>query len=173
MLYNDNKTKRTVILRFKRKELLYDLENNSFIEGDIARTDDEHERHQVFDIARTGNIDRVSRVLSLAHSECVEMLFPYTKKGVTEDTQHEDFLENPDEYIITMIVPSSFSKSTIDILRNLIHEYLVCRVMEDWMSLTKPASQSNWRDKLEYLKAKIRTSLMSRVEAVRRKQSPF
>lgn len=75
---------KAVTLTFKRTELLYDAENYSFVEGDIMKADDEHARHQVFDIAAKGNIDRVTRVLNLAHAECVEMLFPYSKEEIPD-----------------------------------------------------------------------------------------
>lgn len=71
---------KSVTLTFKRSELIYDAENYSFVEGDIMKTDDAHARHQVFDIGQKGNIDRVTRVLNLAHAECVEMLFPIQKR---------------------------------------------------------------------------------------------
>ena len=60
-------------------------ENYSFVEGDIMQAEDEHARHQVFDIGQDGNVDRVTRILNLVHSECVEMLFPYTKEAVREE----------------------------------------------------------------------------------------
>lgn len=159
-------------LTFKRAELLYDIVNYSFVEGDIMPVEDEHSRHQVLDIGQTGNIDRVTRMLNLAHSECVEMLYPYTKKEVTAENL-DNMMATPEEYVIEMSVPQSFSDTTMVILENLIHEYLVCRVLEDWMSITKPDSQANWRDKLESIKTKIQTSLVSRNGTLRRKQSPF
>ena len=70
---------KTVTLTFKRSELLYDVENYSFVEGDIMETENEHARHQVFDIGQSGNVNRVTRVLNLTHAECVEMLYPYTR----------------------------------------------------------------------------------------------
>ena len=35
---------KTVTLTFKRSELLYDVENCSFVEGDIMETENEHAR---------------------------------------------------------------------------------------------------------------------------------
>lgn len=165
---------KSVTLTFKRPELLYDVENYSFVEGDIMRADDAHARHQVFDIGQDGNVDRVTRVLNLAHSECVEMLFPYTKEVVPDEQEALDNkLEEPKDYNIVLNLPEDFSLSTVNLLKNLIHEYLVCKVLADWMSITNPASQANWEGKIEEQKGKIRTSLMSRMGKVRRKLKPF
>ena len=69
---------RYVAFEFKRNELLYDIGNYAFIEGDILEDEDEHRRHQLIDINEAGNIDLVDRMLALAHSECVEFLYPYS-----------------------------------------------------------------------------------------------
>lgn len=55
MVYCQNSQSKTkaVTLVFKREELLYDAENYSFVEGDIMQAEDEHARHQVFDIGQT------------------------------------------------------------------------------------------------------------------------
>ena len=103
-------------LTFKRKELIYDAENYSFVEGDIMKADDEHARHQVFDIAAEGNIDRVTRVLNLAHAECVEMLFPYTKSEIPDtQTALNDVLTAPEAYDIVLNLPMGFSMTVIDL----------------------------------------------------------
>lgn len=161
-------------LIFKRAELLYDAENYSFVEGDILNEDDEHSRHQVFDIGQSGNVDRVTRVLNLAHSECVEMLYPYTKEEIPDEQEAlDDILVAPDDYKIELTLPEGFSLTTFKLLMHLIHEYLVCRVLADWMSITNPKSQANWEDKMHSLKTKIQTSLVSRSGKVRRKLKPF
>lgn len=171
---NSHPNQKSVTLTFKRSELLYDAANYSFVEGDIMKADDDHARHQVFDIAAKGNIDRVTRVLNLAHAECVEMLYPYTKEEVPEgESALDDVLHVPEEYRIVMNLPDGFSQTTVKLLQTMIHEYLVCRVLADWMSITNPSSQANWEAKFEALKTQIQTSLMSRRGKIRRKCSPF
>lgn len=165
---------KAVTLTFKRTELLYDAENYSFVEGDIMKADDEHARHQVFDIAAKGNIDRVTRVLNLAHAECVEMLFPYSKEEIPEGQEAmTDVMTVPEEYYIVLNLPDGFSLTTLKLLTHLVHEYLVCRVLADWMSITNPGSQANWEEKFRELKTKIQTSLVSRTGKIRRKCKPF
>lgn len=171
---NSQPQTKAVTLTFKRSELIYDAENYSFVEGDIMKADDEHARHQVFDIGQNGNIDRVTRVLNLAHAECVEMLFPYTKTEIPyTQTALDDVLTVPEAYDIVLNLPIGFSMTTVQLLKHLIHEYLVCRVLADWMSITNPSSQANWEDKFRELKSKIQTSLVSRVGKMRRKCKPF
>lgn len=171
---NKTKTTKSVGMTFYRKALLYDVTNYAFVEGEIVGEDVEHVHHQVTDITEEGNVDRVTRVLNLAHAEVVEMLYPYTKEEIADDgTLLNDKLTEPEEYVVTMKVPGDFSGTTLRLLQEMIHEYLVCRVLQDWLSITNPESAPVWEAKLEALRDKIRTSLMSRMKATRRKLKPF
>lgn len=171
---NSQQPTKSVTLLFKRSELLYDAENYSFVEGDIMSSENIHAQHQVFDIVQSGNVDRVTRVLNLAHSECVEMLFPYTNEEITDEQEDLDnVLSSPEEYVILLSLPENFSLSTVKLLKNLIHEYLICRVIADWMSITNPTSKNNWEEKIAYLKQKISTSIVSRTGKIQRKMKPW
>ena len=114
---------KTVKLLFKRSELLYDIKNYAYVEGDVMQVNTEHDRHQVQDIGETGNIDRVTKVLDLAYAESVEALFPYTKQDVEQVTEMDNmptvvYDEEPadegDDEVFTnekpgMVLPYSFS----------------------------------------------------------------
>lgn len=165
--------KKNVKLVFRREQLLYDISNYAFVEGDLLGDDAEHIAHQLKDIAEEGNVDRVTRVLNLAHTECVEMLYPYTKKTLGEDEVMDDTLEIPDTYEIEMTVPATFARTTMQLLVQSVHEYMVCRVLQDWLSMTSVQSAPVWDDKLQRIKQKIQSALLSRMRYVRRKLKPF
>lgn len=166
--------KKNVVLTFKRAELIYDAGNYSFVVGEIIPEGDECRRHQVFDITQDGNVDRVTRVLNTAHAECVEMLYPYTKEEIPDEQEAlDDVLTEPEVYEIKLTLPEGFSLTTLRMLEHLIHEYLVCRVLADWMSITNPEGEANWEKKFTTLRNKIKSSLVSRTGKVRRKLKPF
>lgn len=169
------KAKRTKIveLTFTRQNLLYDIENYAFVEGDIMRTDNEHAKHQVFDIAQDGNIDRVNRILDLAHAECVEMMYPYAKVSCEDSESVTNSPMDVNQYCITLQIPDDFSKTTIDYVSKCVHEYMTSRVLTDWLSITKPSAANYWAVKAAEAKDQIRTSLNARMKRVRRTLTPF
>lgn len=169
----ERKDSKSVMLVFKRDALLYDIENYAFVEGDVMQAQTEHERHQVFDIGQDGNVDRVTRILDLAHAECVEFLYPYTKLPCEELEERDDSFAETQEYHIRLLVPQDFSQSTVNLLTRLIHEYMVCRVLADWMSITNPASKAKWEDKIASINEQIRARMHARCGRVRRTQTPF
>ena len=166
--------RKTVTLVQSRKNLLYDISNYAFVEGDIIGGTAAHAAHQVKDIAEDGNIDRVTRVLNLAHAETVEMLYPYTKEMLSEEgAEYSDAMSEPAEYRVRMSVPEGFSATTVRLLQELVHEYMVCRALQDWLGMTYPDSAPVWAGKVDYFLGKIRASLVSRMVHIRRKMKPF
>ena len=167
---NKHKEETKVSLTFNTSELMYDIKNYAYIEGNIMA--DDERKFQVTDIAEDGNKDRVTRMLNLAHAECVEMLYPYTKMDISS-TEKDNFLELPDIFRIEMIANCGFSQTTINILSLLIHEYIVNRVVADWLSINKPESQANWEVKLEDSRYKIKSTISNRRGPVKRRLQPF
>lgn len=170
---HDAGSRKSATLSFLRTELLYDVANYAYVEADIMDDKQEHAKHQTFDVAEDGNVDRVTRMLTLAHAECVEYLYPYTKRMSEKVETRVDLLDNVDEYIIEMDLPKEFSKSTLDLLEWYIHEYMVCRVLYDWFLITKPEAAGAWKTRMDAAKEGIDLIKNKRTGMVRRKQHPF
>lgn len=184
--------RKTVRMVFRRDELLYDIKNYCYVEGEVAQEDGTCSRHQTQDIGEAGNIDRVTKVLDLAHAECVEALFPYTKQDVGIKTEVDDLpsvvydengnavksVELPEkelhkDYEISLLVPDAYSQTTVTLLVRLVHEYMVCRVVADWMSITRPEKAALWREKAEEGLDAMKKAVHFRTVRVRRTQTPF
>lgn len=162
-----------VVLRFGRKELLYDIQNYAYIEWDVTNVESAHDKHMVADIGEKGNVDRVTRVLDLTFAQCVELLYPYAKREVKEHSSRDNELEEEEEYVLLMKVPDTFSETTVTLLEKLIHELMVCAVLADWFSITKPDAAATWAAKVEALKTDINRAKNQRSGRLLRKMHPF
>ena len=168
---------KTVNLVFYRAELNYDIESYAYVEGDVmivAR--EEHERHQCIDVMQDGNENLVTRILTLASDEVVEALYPYSKDPVVEGEEFTDELEAPERYELKLTVPETMSRTSVQYLRSLIHDYLVSRVLWEWMKLTNianPHSKANWEQMVETLKTNMKSAVRWRTKPLRLGQHPF
>lgn len=126
----------------------------------------------VQDVGEEGNVDRVTRVLNLTVAKCRELLYPYTKNELHR-TELNDTLREPKVYGIVLSVPTDFSQTTLYLLENLIHEYLVCKAVSDWLSITNPAKAQVWEAKAEDAESEIRANLHARIARTRRRLHPF
>jgi hypothetical protein len=171
--YAKIETPKEVALVLHRKELLHDIEQYAYVEADTMPTDDEHAKHQLFDINQDGNSELIARTLNIAYNECVEMLYPYTKQEVWDDIMIDNAHCAPSAYNINMLVPDAFSGTTIALLQSLIHRYMVARVMYEWCGIVKPTSMEYWVSLATQAKEQARSALMARRKRLRRKQSLF
>lgn len=156
------------VMTFGREEILYDVANIAYVAGDVSPKDD-HEKHQLIDIIQDGNVDRVTRVMTLAFSEVVEILHRFTKvevgktgmpgrweltSGFAGIPLNNEFIE-PDQYHVIMRVPATYSETTLVVLKNYIHEYVCCSILADWMSITNKEEWETWVAKREEVKEKL------------------
>lgn len=155
-----------VTLSFARGQLLYDIRNYAYVESHIMDDGTEEAKHTVADVGEEGNVDRVTRVLDLGVSMCREMLYPFSKREI-ECTAYDDQLKERAQYVIVMEVPANFSQTTLTLLERLIHEYLVCRGVADWLSITNPEKGDTWLAKAAEAESEIRVAVHSRLTRTR------
>lgn len=169
---NGNTTKK-VTLVFHREQLLYDIKNYAYIEGHVWGEENQHAQHTLVDIGEEGNVDRVNRILGVVHAEVVEMLYPYTKQELAEDEEICDGLWMPEDYEMVLEVPATMSRTSLHLLNKLIHEYMVARVIYDWLSITHPDAARNWLEKALEAQEAINEIKNNRRGMLRRPSHPF
>lgn len=173
-----NQDTRHVTLLFKRDALVYDISNVAYVEGDVMNPSEkrgmgEHAGHQTQDIAEDGNIDRVTRMLDLAHALCVEMLYPYTQSQCNDGMELTDDFSETACYRIEMDVPSKFSHTTAILIEKLIHEFMVARVLSDWLMITKPDAAQLWAARASEVLDKAKSVMRARSGILTRPLRPF
>lgn len=165
---------KTVTLTFYRSELLYDIKNVAYVAGDVLSDEAQHTKHQLQDIGEDGNVDWVTRQLDLAMAYIVETLYPYSKTDVEDVTTGDDTFEEKQAYVVNLLVPDDFSQTTVELLRNLIHNLLVYRVLMDWMTIVgNTDGAAAWAAKVQGLEEEISGALTRRRGRVRKSQTPF
>lgn len=169
----DNGGTKKVTLTFKREELLYDIKNYAYIEGHVWGEENQHAQHTLVEIGEEGNVDRVNRILGVVHAAAVEMLYPYTKQDPEEEEEIDDRMWTPTDYKIVMKVPVTMSRTTLHLLNKLIHEFMVARVIYDWLSITHPEAARNWLNKALEAQEEINSVKNSRTGVLRRPSHPF
>ena len=157
-------------IKIARAELLYDIANRAYVIADAAGDNTGHAAHIIKDIAEDGNIDVVSNILSLAHAECVEALYPYSREEVSAPCVKPN---ESTEYNIALQLPDNFSQTTLQLVSSLICEYMVSLVLREWLAMTVPELASIWSERALALRDRIRTALVSRGAALYRKIKPF
>lgn len=163
----------TIKFTIKRDSLIYDIENNAYVVGDLMPDTEQPTKHKVIDVAQGGNRNILTRALDLAYSECQNILFPYVKTPATQEDYGDNKLPEESDFMFTLSMPASFSNTTAVYLKKLIHEYMKCRALVEWTGLTFAQMQPSWMLKMEEAKSQIRQILNFRCGKVRRALHPF
>lgn len=169
-----DKDKHVAVLLCGHKELCFDIANLAFIEGHIMVDVDDEIRHTLQDIVEEGNRERVERVLDKGHAILTEALYPYTKRPLILDHLHDRAQRRP-VYGIRLELPKDFSQTTLNLMERLVHEYLVCDVVYDWLSITNTPKAAVWREKRDEAYAGLRRCVNNRrgEKRVRIRPHPF
>lgn len=115
-------------------------------------------------------------LFALAHSECIEMLFPYIKDNVvTNDLKDQvpDMPETDPDCNIKLCLPKGLSLSTVSLVEKQVNEYIVSRLLAEWMMASNIETHSYWIERYRSIRKQIGTTLTSRTVPVRRIPSPF
>lgn len=169
---NFNNDRVPAILRFKRDQLIYDIENICHIEGSAAADISPHTRHLIQDVAQDGNIDRISRVLETSVATARELLYSHTRRPI-DRPELDDNLRRCPVFGIALDLPAHFSQTTLVVLQRLIHEYLVCTCVAEWLDITAPDRKEKWMLKALNTKETILRTLQRRRTRTRRRLHPY
>ena len=155
---------------FYREELVYDIRNLAYIESHGVPDEVPHPKHQVADIGEMGNADRLYRILNLKYYECVEALHRYSHSALRNGEEVDDRPSEDGNYLMELRVPETFSQTTAHYLSELIHEYLVCSTVADWLGMVYPDKLPIWLQRAEQAKVNMNKVLGHRTRRVRRLQ---
>lgn len=152
--------------------LKYDIENCAFIEGENLGDDAAVAKRNIQDIFADGNKDRVARVIDMAVCTARELLYPYCVDG-TIGTDYSNSIGESAEIVFNLNIPDTVASLSVDLLRNAVHEYIVCAALSDWLSLVMPARAETWTYKATDAARNVRQSINIRNARVRRRAHPF
>ena len=98
---------------------------------------------------------------------------PYCEEDVNGEYSNDNTEEESDTYTLTLNLPMSVSKHSMDKISDLLHEYIVCKVISEWCLIAFPSLATMWATKAEDCRAKIKSTHNRRTKPVRRRKTPF
>lgn len=159
----------TATIEIDKKKIFDEIAKKTSYIGAKSKDDKDYDRIFVSD----ENEEFFETTFNLAHSECKEFLFAFTKEEVIPDGNIDGPQQLFPNYNITLSLPKHFSHTTITLLTNLINEYITCRLLSEWIMITQPESHVYWIERCSMIKKQISIAMTSRTEPLRRTLRPF
>lgn len=164
--------RKEVKLVFVRNELLYDMRNRAWARAHTLEGGSVEGRHMLADIGEEGNVDVADRILGLAHALVVEALMPLTRRAIGRVVR-DDVAERVTAYEVRLEVGEDFGESRVELLRHVIHEYMVCTALWRWSVLVLPEAAEYWRLQAQEQGARIEGLCMADTGCFNRPLKPF
>lgn len=174
-----------LLIQLVKSELIFDIKNRAYrfargLKGDKI---DDDLKADIMDICEKENMDDTARILDEVISDVRSMLLKFTKNNVPSgasrfvSNEWEEAPGNPnndEDYYFALKVPNSFTVDVADSLLSYLHQYVVNKVIANYLLLLYPDGSSIftalWQSEEEKIKNTINHFVTGRV---RRNLHPF
>ena len=148
------KIHKTMVLQ--QEELVQDIRNAAYIVADAVKTDNPDDRARIRDIAELNNREWMFRWMDLAVGMVANFLTIWSARYDSQNTLSTDKYKEIPCYHIHMEVPKKFPENTFIYAKDLAHQYIVSRVMYEYLKHIFPDAAAVWKETMDDLEAKLR-----------------
>lgn len=155
---------KTITITLKKEEILYDIENTSYIVGNSRSTGDNFE--QVSNIQNSGEGEDRNFIL-----RSVENAFGEAKRNLsrfineTKTAANNQLMSEDGDFAIALNVADVFNEASTDSLKSALHDFIVSSSLMDWFANVKP-------DEMPIYQNRKNVANMNMISAIYRKKAP-
>lgn len=158
--------KKTISITLYMSELIYDVQNKTYLTGRSRNTGDNHE--QVANMQANEdeeNQNQVVRSIGNAYANLKTKLSEYIEDSGS--TANNILLSASDNLQINLVMPSNFNPATNDTIGAALHQYIVNSAIGEWFTITNKADAADYLALAAANLAEIREAINKRVRPTR------
>lgn len=158
--------KKTISITLYMSELIYDVQNKTYLTGRSRNTGDNHE--QVANMQANEdeeNQNQVVRSIGNAYANLKTKLSEYIEDSGS--TASNILLSASDNLQINLVMPSNFNPATNDTIGAALHQYIVNSAIGEWFTITNKADAADYLTLAAANLAEIREAINKRVRPTR------
>ena len=127
--------KKTISVTLYTSELIYDVQNKTYLTGRSRQTGNNHEEVAHMQANEDEeNENQILRSLGNAFANLKTKLSEYIEESATTATNK--LLTKNTNLTLALIMPSNFNQATNDTISAALHQYLVNSAIGDWFTIT-------------------------------------
>lgn len=127
--------KKTLTVTLYLSELLYDVQNKTYLTGRSRQTGNNHEEVAHMQANEDEeNENQLLRSLGNAFANLKTKLSEYIEESTTTATNK--LLSKTGTIQLSLVMPSNYNQSTSDTISSALHQYLVNTAIGDWFTIT-------------------------------------
>lgn len=163
--------KQTITITLYKSELVYDVQNKTYLTGRSRQTGGNHE--EVANMQANDdeeNANQILRSIGNAFATLKTKLSEYLEESGTSANDIQ--MDGTGEITVSMKVPSNFNKATNDTISAALHQYLVNTAIGDWFTITNKNDAADYTAMAAADLEQIREAVNKRVRPTRSTPSP-
>lgn len=157
---------KTISITLYMSELIYDVQNKTYLTGRSRNTGDNHE--QVANMQANEdeeNQNQIVRSIGNAYANLKTKLSEYIEDSGA--TANNILLSASDNLQINLVMPSNFNPATNDTIGAALHQYIVNSAIGEWFTITNKADAADYLTLAAANLAEIREAINKRVRPTR------
>lgn len=158
--------KKTISITLYMSELIYDVQNKTYLTGRSRNTGDNHEHVANMQANEDEeNQNQVVRSIGNAYANLKTKLSEYIEDSGS--TANNILLSASDNLQINLVMPSNFNPTTNDTIGAALHQYIVNSAIGEWFTITNKADAADYLTLAAANLAEIREAINKRVRPTR------
>lgn len=127
--------KKTITMTLYVSELIFDIQNKTYLTGRSRKTGDNHE--QVANMQANDDEENANQVLRSIQNAFGTMKTKLSE-WINEDgtTATDELMEGKGEITVSLVMPSNYNNSTRETVNSAMHQYIVNSAIGDWFTIT-------------------------------------
>ena len=158
--------KKTLTITEYMSELIYDIQNKTYLTGRSRQTGSNHE--EVANMQANDddeNANQIFRSIGNAFAELKTKLSEYLVEDGT--TRNNALINTESNLTITLQMPSNYNQTTRDTISAAIHQYIVNSSIGDWFTITNKNDAADYVTLATANLEQIREAINKRVRPTR------
>ena len=157
---------KTLTVTQKVKELIYDIQNKSYLTGQARDGEGEKGYQAVSNMQATDEEEsgyQIRRSLTTAFASLKDVLGEYlNEEHTTSDNLIETQIDGDGELVLEFVLPGNFDSAAAQSLSENIHSYLVNSALVEWFTITDKDDVKSYLDFAEGNVKAIKRALYKR-----------
>lgn len=159
--------KKTIIITEHISELMYDIQNKTYLTGRSRYTGANHE--EVANMQANEDDENANQII-----RSIGNAFSYLKTKLAEFLVEDDTTGNntqisaETDLVLTLMLPSNYNQATIDSVSAAVHKYIVNTAIGDWFAITNKSDAADYVTMATNNLEEIREAINKRVRPVRK-----
>jgi hypothetical protein len=165
-----NKADKTIVITLHYSELMYDVQNKTYLTSRSRATGDNYE--SVSYIQVDDNEENKNQVLR-SFNNALSYIYSELARYISSDGVDSNVLMPEEDINIILNMPYNFNEAATRSIASAIHQYLVNTAIGDFFLLTNKDEAPEYFSQAAVNIREMKEAINRRVGVFRRKQSPF